>query len=139
MAIGGHIVSHVTSVYITLDGYGIDNIEEDICERVAQADAMGWGDGKVINGLLAPLTDHFGGRKHPQLVAVGGAFNHTSVVALVEFLRTQIPWATYFQDYNTPCVVAFIQDEDDEHPYPVVLYGAPTIPWWAKEVNGGAL
>lgn len=121
-------MSSVTSVFITFRGIALDNAEYDVAERI--------NGNYDLRGGVAVVSGAFGGPKHPQLEAVAGTFNHQPIDELLSFLRDGIPWASYFDAEcdTAPCVIALIQDEQDEHAYPVVLYGKPTIPKWASLV-----
>lgn len=110
-------MSHVTSVIILSGDY-----DNDLLPQInAWLDKHHYGETAGGKAGLVDLTPHFGGRKHPQAAAWGGAFNYLSIKPFLTFLRS-LDWKEY---YHAQVV---IEDEHDWGHTMVTLWESPLDP-----------
>jgi len=81
-------MSYVSGVVLTV--HVCEEADEDA--PLSQITAINaWLD-EQGKGVLADLTSHMGGRKHPQIFVYGGGFNYLDEEAFVSVVREQ-SWA----------------------------------------------
>ncbi len=110
-------MSHVAGVMIVMEL----GSHEDASDVIAQLRTT-----PVGSFHFAELDDQFGGDKHPQFDCIGAGINFLDIVGFVAFLRHSVNWG------GRENVVAYIQDENDDQPWPVQILGEPTKPKWAE-------